>query len=157
VSEDGIMNNVREGDWGCVMHDEDDAYTQDSFDESFDFDFTISGTEPLNLEYISWYEIDDYQSPKCDFYLAGELVGSNKDYCDFMRGCEYSDDYGGSYRGYFTYGLADNLVFRNIASGSVFKVDCTPYADLGCDEDAATGFSMYSLFNELSGEWVYYV
>jgi hypothetical protein len=72
-----------------------------------------------------------------------------------MIGCEVDDTYGTM--GYVNLGLTENSKFRNIPDGTVFKIDCTPYSEMGCDETSATGFSMYTLFNQLSGEWVYYV
>jgi hypothetical protein len=91
----------------------------------------------------------------CDYYIDGVLIGKKRDYCNYLRSCEVDDLYGDM--GYFTYGLSENSVFRNIPSGTIFKIDCTPYTEMGCNETSATGFSMYTLFNQLSGEWVYYV
>jgi hypothetical protein len=72
-----------------------------------------------------------------------------------MIGCEVDSTYGSW--GYVNLGLTENSTFRNIPDGTVFKIDCTPYSEKGCENEPATGFSMYTLFNQLSGEWIYYV
>jgi hypothetical protein len=91
----------------------------------------------------------------CDIYMGDTLIGKKVDYCDMMRSCEVDDTYGTL--GYINYGLTENSAFRNIPSGTVFKIDCTDYSETGCNKGAATGLSMYTFFNQLEGEWVYYV
>jgi hypothetical protein len=59
---------------------------------------------------------------------------------------------------YYALWLNQNSAFRNVPSGTVFKVDCTSYSADSCTgkEDHVNSFSMYSLFNELDGEWIPY-
>jgi hypothetical protein len=52
---------------------------------------------------------------------------------------------------YFIYGLQQNSEFRNIESGTEFRVTCDDYEDIA-DFGATHGENIYSIFNLLDEE-----
>jgi hypothetical protein len=74
VSQDGEIRILQTE---CKRYTQDSEFNEYDWDASAALEITITGTEPLNLEFVSWSGtyMEDNQSPVCDFYLGGELIG----------------------------------------------------------------------------------